>query len=124
MLLIASIWQCFVLNGCKWKVGGVSKMRKKVFAIKYVLPVVAIFVCVGLFYRRISDRGGETEPVRGTDFTAEYLEKLAGKAAPELQKIKGWKNGGPMTLAELRVNMSYLISGDTGAGLACVTFRI
>ena len=77
-------------------------MRKKVFAIKYVLPVVAIFVCVGLFYRRISDRGGETEPVRGIDFTAEYLEKIAGKAAPELQKIKGWKNSGPMTLAELR----------------------
>lgn len=77
-------------------------MKTKVFAIKYILPVIAVFVCVGLFYWRFADRGGETEPVRGTDFTAEYLEKLAGKAAPELQKIKGWKNSGPMTLAGLR----------------------
>lgn len=66
------------------------------------MPVVAVLVCVGLLYWRFVYRGGETEPVLGTDFTAEYLEKLAGKAAPELQKIKGWKNGGPMTLAELR----------------------
>ena len=77
-------------------------MKTRVFAIKYVLPVVAVFVCVGLFYWRFVCRNGETEPVRGIDFTAEYLEKLAGKAAPELRKIKGWKNGGPMTLAELR----------------------
>ncbi len=77
-------------------------MRTKVFAIKYILPVVAVVVCIGLFYWRFVYRSAETGPVRGTDFTAEYLEKLAGKAAPELQKIKGWKNGGPMTLAELR----------------------
>lgn len=77
-------------------------MKTKVFAINYILPVVAVLVCVGLFYWRIADRGGETEPVGGTDFTAEYLEKLAGKAAPELQKIKGWKNSEPITLAELR----------------------
>ncbi len=76
-------------------------MRTKVFTVKCVL-VVAVLVCVGLFYWRFVYRGGETEPVSGTDFTAEYLEKLAGKAAPELQEIKGWKNGGPMTLAELR----------------------
>lgn len=77
-------------------------MKTKVFTVKYVLLVVAVFVCVGLFYWRFVDRGGETEPVRGIDFTAEYLEKLAGKAAPKLQKIKGWKNSGPMRLAELR----------------------
>jgi thiol-disulfide isomerase/thioredoxin len=77
-------------------------MKTKVFAIKYLLPVIAVLICVGLLYWRFVYRSGETEPVRGTDFTAEYLENLAGKAAPELQKIKGWKNGGPMTLAELR----------------------
>ncbi len=77
-------------------------MRTKVFAIKYVLPVVAVFVCVGLFYWRFVERSEKKEPARGVDFTAQYLEKLAGRAAPELRKIRGWKNSGPMTLAGLR----------------------
>jgi thiol-disulfide isomerase/thioredoxin len=77
-------------------------MRTKVFSIKYVLPVVAVFICVGLFCWRIVDRRGEKEPVRGIDVTERYIKKLIGNPAPELRKIKGWKNGGPMTLAELR----------------------
>ena len=30
------------------------------------------------------------------------LKSLLGRPAPELRKIKGWKNGGPITLADLR----------------------
>lgn len=77
-------------------------MKTRVFTIKYVLPIVAVFVCVGLFYWRFVDRRGETEPVRGIDVTERHIKELIGRPAPELQKIKGWKYGGPMTLAELR----------------------
>jgi len=77
-------------------------MKTKVFAVKYILPVIAVLVCVGLLYWRFVYRSAETEPVRGIDVTKRYRSELIGRPAPELRKIKGWKNSGPMTLAELR----------------------
>ncbi|MHC4095628.1 MAG: peroxiredoxin family protein [Planctomycetota bacterium] len=77
-------------------------MKTKVFTIKYILPIIAVLVCVGLLYWRFVYSSGETEPARGIDVTKRYRSELIGRPAPELRKIKGWKNGGPMTLAELR----------------------
>jgi beta-lactamase regulating signal transducer with metallopeptidase domain/thiol-disulfide isomerase/thioredoxin len=36
------------------------------------------------------------------DLPADPFATLMGKPAPELTQVKGWKNGGPVTLAELR----------------------
>lgn len=36
------------------------------------------------------------------DIPASTLGRLHGRAAPELKKIKGWKNGGPVTLQSLK----------------------
>ncbi|MHC4691909.1 MAG: peroxiredoxin family protein [Planctomycetota bacterium] len=77
-------------------------MKIKVFTIKYILPVITVLVCFGLLYWRFVYRSAETGPVRGIELTKRYRSELIGRPAPELQKIKGWKNGGPMTLAELR----------------------
>ena len=53
------------------------------------------------------DRDVEIKPGQGKleltiDLPASRLSYLFGKPAPELRKIKGWKNGGPVKLADLR----------------------
>lgn len=45
---------------------------------------------------------GDKEKVFEADLPANRLSQLIGKPAPELAKIKGWKNGGPVKLADLR----------------------
>jgi len=45
---------------------------------------------------------GETERKITLDLPADRVSTLIGKPAPELAKIKGWKNGGPVKLADLR----------------------
>ncbi|MBS0198468.1 MAG: TlpA family protein disulfide reductase [Planctomycetes bacterium] len=45
---------------------------------------------------------GETEKTLALDLPASRLSHLIGKPAPELAQIKGWKNGGPVKLAELK----------------------
>jgi len=52
--------------------------------------------------RQIEVRPGQRELLIEIDLPASRLAKLIGKPAPELQKIKGWKNGGPVRLADLR----------------------
>ena len=41
------------------------------------------------------------------------IAQLIGKPAPELQKIKGWENGGPVKLSDLCGKVVVLISGVT-----------
>jgi thiol-disulfide isomerase/thioredoxin len=45
---------------------------------------------------------GQRELSLHVDLPPFTLVTLVGKPAPELQKIKGWKNGGPVKLADLR----------------------
>jgi thiol-disulfide isomerase/thioredoxin len=45
---------------------------------------------------------GDEEKTVETDLPASRLTRITGKPAPELAKIKGWKNGGPVTLADLK----------------------
>jgi thiol-disulfide isomerase/thioredoxin len=47
-------------------------------------------------------KAGETEKTFEADLPANRLSELVGKPAPELVKIKGWKNGGPVKLADLK----------------------
>jgi thiol-disulfide isomerase/thioredoxin len=53
--------------------------------------------------RAIEVKPGQTElPVGDLNLPADTLARLFGKPAPEFKAIKGWKNGGPTTLAQLR----------------------
>jgi beta-lactamase regulating signal transducer with metallopeptidase domain/thiol-disulfide isomerase/thioredoxin len=53
--------------------------------------------------REIEVKAGQTELAIGDlNLPADTLAKLFGKPAPEFRQIKGWKNGGPVTLAQLR----------------------
>ncbi len=52
--------------------------------------------------RPIEVRAGERDLEIDMDLPPTRLAKLIGHAAPELQKIKGWKNGGAVRLADLR----------------------
>ncbi len=45
---------------------------------------------------------GEKEKTIEVNLAPDRLVQLIGKPAPELAKIKGWKNGKPVTLAELK----------------------
>ncbi|HUW82639.1 MAG TPA: TlpA disulfide reductase family protein [Phycisphaerae bacterium] len=45
---------------------------------------------------------GEIEKKITLDLPADHISTLIGKPAPELRRIKGWKNGGPVKLADLR----------------------
>ncbi len=45
---------------------------------------------------------GETSRTIDVDLPASPLTRVIGKEAPELRQIKAWKNGGPVTLAELK----------------------
>ena len=60
------------------------------------------------FQRRSYDKHAEFPGVvivpdhRREFFRWTEFKSLIGKPAPELQKIKGWKNGGPVKLADLR----------------------
>ncbi len=51
---------------------------------------------------------GDKEKSVQTDLPANRLTQITGKPAPELAKIKGWKNGGPVTLADLKGNVILL----------------
>ena len=53
--------------------------------------------------REIEVKAGQRELAIGDlNLPADTLAKLFGKPAPEFRQIKGWKNGGPVTLAQLR----------------------
>lgn len=67
-----------------------------------ILSFFAILLCLGLLYWVLVGRTEKKEEVGTIDLPSQYLDKLTGKPAPELQKIKGWKNSGPITLGDLR----------------------
>ncbi len=52
--------------------------------------------------QELTIQDGETERKITLDLPADRISTLIGKPAPELTKIKGWKNGGPVKLADLR----------------------
>ena len=45
---------------------------------------------------------GQRELIVNIELPASRIAQLYGKPAPELRQIKGWKNGGPVKLADLR----------------------
>ena len=53
-------------------------------------------------YRFIRIEPGRREMDLQLDLPIERATELFGHPAPELRQIKGWKNGGPLTLADLR----------------------
>lgn len=54
-------------------------------------------------YVTITVEPGQTDLDLGTiDLVPNRIASLMGRPAPELTQIKGWKNGGPVTLAQLR----------------------
>jgi len=67
-----------------------------------ILSFFAILLCLGLLYWVLVGRTEKKEEVGTIDLPSQYLDKLIGKPAPELQRIKDWKNSGPITLGDLR----------------------
>jgi thiol-disulfide isomerase/thioredoxin len=53
-------------------------------------------------YRFFHIDPGQRELNLTLDIPPSTVTELVGKPAPEFVKIKGWKNGGPLTMAELR----------------------
>jgi thiol-disulfide isomerase/thioredoxin len=55
------------------------------------------------FYRYVHIEPGRREYRLAVDLPVRVTpQRLAGKPAPEFSQIKGWKNGGPLKLADLR----------------------
>lgn len=50
----------------------------------------------------VTIKPGDTVKSLSADLPATRLVQMVGQPAPELVKIKGWKNGAPVTLADLR----------------------
>lgn len=59
---------------------------------------------------------GDKERRFEVDLRASRIARLIGKDAPELRSIKGWKNGGPVTLAELKGKVVLLDFWGTWCG--------
>jgi len=74
----------------------------KVIAKKGILLVLLILFCLGLLYWTLVTRIRKRQAQDTIDLPKQHLDKLIGKPAPELQKIKAWKNSGPIQLSDLR----------------------
>jgi thiol-disulfide isomerase/thioredoxin len=67
-------------------------------------------------YEDINVAAGQKEFEKNFDLQADRISYLIGKEAPELQKIKGWINSKPLTLAELRGKVVLLDFWGTWCG--------
>jgi thiol-disulfide isomerase/thioredoxin len=67
-------------------------------------------------YEDFNVAAGQKEFEKNFDLQADRISHLIGKEAPELQKIKGWINSKPLTLAELRGKVVLLDFWGTWGG--------
>jgi len=67
-------------------------------------------------YEDFNVAAGQKELEKNFDLQADRIAHLIGKEAPELQKIKGWINSKPLTLAELRGKVVVLDFWGTWCG--------
>lgn len=69
---------------------------------KCILPFLLVLLCIGLLYWVLGQRSKRQAGKGPGDSTAHTPDKLIGEPAPELRKIKGWKNGGPVRISDFR----------------------
>ena len=71
--------------------------------MKWMVSVLLITACLLAEGCTSAGRSAEVEECAGVLVDPpEHLARLVGKAAPDFQKIKAWKNSKPLTLAKLR----------------------
>jgi thiol-disulfide isomerase/thioredoxin len=71
--------------------------------------------CSGI-YRYIHIAPGQSEADLHLDLPPDRVTQLTGQPAPEFRQIKGWKNGGPVKLADLRGKIVILDFWEYGCG--------
>ncbi len=79
-----------------------KELEMNVIVKRIILSFLFISFGLGLLYWILAEGIEKRERVGTIDLPGRYLDKLIGKPAPELQRIKAWKNSGPIKLADLR----------------------